>query len=68
MMMMMIRGVVANVLDCDISVSSNSSRAITFIFELIPLGKARMPLSLLLGVKVYHYCSSTGMALVLNNS
>ena len=30
------RGVMVNILDCDILVSSNSSNAITFTFELIP--------------------------------
>ena len=32
-------GMVANVLDCDIIVSSNSLHVITFTFRLIPLGK-----------------------------
>ena len=30
--------VIANMLDCSFEVSSNSSRAITFIFGLIPFG------------------------------
>ena len=34
-----LHGIVANVLDCDIKVSSNSSCTITCIFEIIPLGK-----------------------------
>ena len=35
---------VANVLDCNIIVSSNSSQAITLNFELISLNKGRDPL------------------------
>ena len=34
------RGIMPNVFDCDILVSSNSRRAITFTFEHIPLEKA----------------------------
>ena len=36
--------IVANILDCDIVESSNSSHAIAFIFELIPLGRVWTPI------------------------
>ena len=47
--------------------SSYSSRAITFTFGQILLGKVWTPLSSQLWVKYYHYCSSRRMALALNN-
>ena len=40
-----LRGVVANLLECDIVVSSNSSPTITFTFELIPFGNLETSLS-----------------------
>ena len=48
-------------LDCDITVSSNSSCAITFTFRLIPLGKVWTLLSPQLWVKKYLYCSSLAL-------
>ena len=38
------RGIVANVLDCDIVVSSNSSHTIRFTIGLTPMGKGLSPL------------------------
>ena len=46
--------------------SSSFRRTTTFTFELIPLGKVWTPLSPQLWIELYHCCSSTRMALVLN--
>ena len=53
----------AKVLDNNIVVSLNSSRAITFTFGLISMN----PLTLQLWIKLYHCCSSTNIVLSLNN-
>ena len=45
------RGVMVKAMDCEIVVSSNSSRAITFAFGQISLGKVWTPLSSQLWVK-----------------
>ena len=60
-------GIVANLLDCHIAVSTDSSHAIAFTFRLMPLGKVLTPLYPQLWVKYYHYCPSTRMVLALNN-
>ena len=44
-------GIMATVLDRSLDMSSNSSHVITFIFELIPLGKLLILLSSQLGIK-----------------
>ena len=51
------RGVVANVEDCDIEESSNSSWVIVFTWRLEIIGNVWTPPTM--GLKLYHYCSST---------
>ena len=59
--------VIANVLSiCDIVVSSNSSRAITFTYNLIHVEKAMNSRIPKLIAKYFHYCSSTIIDLALN--
>ena len=63
------RSVVADLLDSDIEVSSNSCRTMTFTFRQITLGKAWTPLSPppTNGFESLIRCISSRMALALNN-
>ena len=63
-----LHGVVANVLDYDIIVSKFKLCATVFTFGLILLRKIWNPLFTLQWFKSFQYCSSTRMALALNNN
>ena len=63
-----IRGVMANLLYCDIAVSEFEFRSRYYIhFRLVPLRKVWTPLSPLLSVELYRYCPPSRIVLVLNS-